>query len=95
MPPSSSCDVPKNQTGKFVRQMFDGSVVINVPSGYDLVISGASIASTGMGRLLVEGLRQNESLYWTTRLDFEGPEIDRFYCDRIDNPPRRFISIRV
>lgn len=26
----------------------------------------ASVASTGVGRLLAEGLRQNESLYWTS-----------------------------
>lgn len=89
MAPSSSHDVPRNQRGRFDCQRSDGSVVINVSSGFGFVIRGASVASTGMGRLLAEGLKQNESLYWTTRSDFEGPEIDQFYCDRIDNPPQR------
>ena len=93
MVPRSSHDVPRNQRGKYDRQRLDGSVVINVPSGFDFVISGASVARTGMGRLLAEGLRHNESLYWTTQSDFEGPEIDQVYCDRIDSPPQRFESI--
>ena len=90
MAPRSSHDVPGSQRGKFDSQRLDGSVVINASSGVNFIISAANVASTGMGRLLGDGLRQNEAIYWTTRAGFEGPEIDQIYCDRIDNPRRRF-----
>ena len=99
MAPRSSHDVPKNQRGKFDSQRPDGSIIINVPSGYSFITSGANVESTGLGRLLAEGLRKNEPLYWTVRSNFEGPRIDQFYCDRIDNPRQRYhcitISVRV
>ena len=88
-----SRDVPRNQGGKFNSQRSDGSVVIDVSSGYSFVLSRTKVASTGMGRLLAEGLRQNEPLYWTTRASFEGSEIDQIYCARIDKPPQRFERI--
>lgn len=90
MAPHSSYDVPRSQRGKFDRQRLDGSVVINVPSGISFTLSAASVASTGMKRLLGEGLRQNEAIYWTTRAGFEGPEIEQIYCDRIDHSRRRY-----
>ena len=90
MAPRSSYHVPGNQRGKFINQKPDGSIVISAPAGYNFVLSGANIGSTGMGRLLAVGLRRNESIYWTTRGVFEGARIDQIYCDRIDNPSRRF-----
>ena len=88
-----SQDVPRNPGGKFNSQRCHGSVVIDLPSGYSLVLSRTKVASTGMGRLLAEGLRQNEPLYWTIRASFEGSEIDQIYCARIDKPPQRFERI--
>ena len=90
MAPRSSRDVPKNQRGKFNRQRSDGTVVIDVPSGYSFVISDAKAASTGMRRLLAEGLRQNEEIFWTTRESFGEPEIDHIYCDRLEYQRRRY-----
>ena len=90
MAPRSFYDVPGCQRGKFESQRLDGSVVIKVPSGFSFILSAANVASTGMEKLLSEGLRQNEVIYWTTRAGFEGPEIDQIYCDRLNNPRRRF-----
>ena len=78
MGPCSSCDVLGNQRGKFNNQKPDGSIVISASAGYNFVLSGADIASTGMGRLLAEGLRPNESLYWITQGVFEGARFDQF-----------------
>lgn len=93
MAPHHSQDVLRNPGGKFNSQRSDGSVVIDLPSGYSFVLSRTKVASTGMGRLLAEGLRQNEPLYWTTRASFEGSEIDQIYCAPIDKPPQRFERI--
>ena len=52
MGPCSSYNVLGNQKGKFNNQKPDGSIVISASAGYNFVLSGADIASTGMGRLL-------------------------------------------
>lgn len=85
----SSYNVPSSQKGRFDCQRFDGSVVINVSSGANFTLSAASLADSGMKKLLGEGLRQNEAIYWTTRPSFDGPEIDQIYCDRINHSWRR------
>ena len=90
MAPQSSYDVPTSQRGRFHSQRLDGSVDINVPPGVSFTLSAASVASTGMERLLGEGLRQNEAIYWTTRAGFDGPEIDQIYCDTINQSRRRY-----
>lgn len=90
MAPCSFYDVPGCQRGKFESRRLDGSVVINVPSGFNFILAAANVASTGMENLLGEGLRQNEAIFWTTRAGFEGPEIDQIYCDRLNNERRRF-----
>ena len=89
MAPRSSRDVPSNQIGKFNSQRFDGSVVIDVPSGHSFVMTAAKVASTGIRRLLAEGLKRNELVFWTTRESFEGSEMDQIYCDRIENQQQR------
>ncbi len=82
-------EFPQTQRGKFNRQEPDGSVVIDVPSGSNLILPPVQVRNTRIGDLLAEGLTQNDNIYWTIRGGLEGPEIDRIYCDRIDHPPQR------
>ena len=86
----NSHEVPRDQRGRLHRQNLDGSVLIYALSGSYFLLSGASVASTGMGRLLAEGLVRDEPLYWTTRESLEGQEIDQVFRDRIDDPRPRF-----
>ena len=97
MAPRSSRDVPSNQVGKFNSQRSDGTVVIDVPSGYSFVVSRAKVESTGVRKLLAEGLRHNELIFWTIRENSEGSEIDQIYCDHTDDQKRRseWISTKV
>ncbi len=82
-------DFPQTHRGNFNCQRPDGSVVIDVPSGFNFVIPAVKLQNTRIRELLAEGLRHNENIYWTITESFDGPEIDQIYCDRLDHRVQR------